>query len=515
MTFYTIKRLLVVLIIAATVFYFARPIALRFMSGEDFSRRRLVWLVMTTVAFLSPSFWLYVLVGIPVFVWANRKDSNPTALYLLMLHVIPPIAFAIPLLGNNGLFDLDNYRLLAFCVLLPATMRYLKNRQEPTGGGVGAMDVLLLVFGALQVALYTPPDLPNHVLVPDSPTNMLRRAVLFFLDIYLLYFTVSRTCQSRRKVVEAAATYCLASALMASIALFENVRHWLLYVEIESTWGVPLNSFTWLTRGSELRAQASAGHALALGYLVAVGFGFWLYLKSQLQSRMQRIGVTLLLWGGLFAAFSRGPWLGAVTAYFAFFAAGPRALSRLVKGALLALGVALLILVSPIGDQILDVLPIMGKTGDANILYRQRLADRGWEIALAHPFFGDQYPWPEMEDLRQGEGIIDIVNTYLGVALDYGFIGLFCFVSFIMLGMVKVYSRTRLLARSDPDLALFGSSLIACIIATLEMIGSSSFILGCERMFYVLAGLATAYARLTDSLPQKTTVFSARKSLQD
>jgi O-antigen ligase len=235
---------------------------------------------------------------------------------------------------------------------------------------------------------------------------------------------------------------------------------------------------------------------LALGYLVAVGFGFWLYLKSQLQSRMQRIGVTLLLWGGLFAAFSRGPWLGAVTAYFAFFAAGPRALSRLVKGALLALGVALLILVSPIGDQILDVLPIMGKTGDANILYRQRLADRGWEIALAHPFFG-------------------IVNTYLGVALDYGFIGLFCFVSFIMLGMVKVYSRTRLLARSDPDLALFGSSLIACIIATLEMIGSSSFILGCERMFYVLAGLATAYARLTDSLPQKTTVFSARKSLQD
>jgi O-antigen ligase len=302
---------------------------------------------------------------------------------------------------------------------------------------------------------------------------------------------------------------------MASIAMFENMRHWLLYLEVMSNWGIQLNATRWLTRGSELRAQASAGHSLALGYLLAVGFGFWLYLKSHVQSRIRRIGVTLLLWGGLFAAFSRGPWLGAVTAYFTFFAAGSRAASRLVKGTLLALGVALLIMVSPIGDRILDVLPVMGNAADANIIYRQRLAERGWEIVLAHPFFGDQFPYPEMEDLRQGEGIIDIVNTYLGVALNYGFIGLFCFLSFILLAMATVHARTRVLAHSDPDLALFGTSLIACIVATLVMIGSSSFILGCEKMFYVLAGLATAYARLTESLPHQPAAFSARNTLRD
>jgi O-Antigen ligase len=513
MTIYAIKRLIVVLTIAAVVFHLAKPIALRFMSGEDFSRRRLVWFVLTAVAFVSPSFWLYVLVAAPILVWANRKDSNPIALYLLMLHVIPPVGFIIPILGNNGLFSLDNYRLLAFCVLLPAAMRYRKHREEGVVGRLGAMDVLLLAFGVLQVALYTPPDL--HITIPDSLSNVLRRAILFFLDIYLLYFTVSRTCQSRRKLVDAAATFCLACAVMASIALFENMFHWLLYVEIESDWGVQLNSFTWLSRGSELRAQASAGHSLALGYLLAVGFGFWLYLKSHVQGGIRRVGVTLLLWGGLFAAFSRGPWLGAVTAYFAFFAAGRRAVSRVVKGALVAFGIALLIVVSPIGDRILAVLPVMGNTADANIVYRQRLAERGWEIVLAHPFFGDQLPWPEMEDLRQGEGIIDIVNSYLGVALNYGFIGLFCFLSFILLGLTKVYARTRLLAQSDPDLALFGTGLIACIVATLEMIGSSSFILGCEKMFYVLAGLATAYTRLTESLPRQPVAFSPRNAAQD
>ena len=188
----SIKALIVVLTIAATIFHLAKPIALRFMSGEDFSRRRLVWFVLTAVSFVSPNFWLYALVAVPMLVWAGRNDSNPIALYLLMLHVIPPVGVIIPILGNNGLFPIDNYRLLALCVLLPATIRYRKNPADARAGAFGAMDILLLASGVLQVALYTPPDLPHHFLIPDSPTNALRRAVLFLLDTYLLYFAVSR-----------------------------------------------------------------------------------------------------------------------------------------------------------------------------------------------------------------------------------------------------------------------------------------------------------------------------------
>ena len=75
------------------------------MSGEDFSRRRLVWFVLTIVGFVSPNIWLYALVAVPMLIWANRNDSNPIALYLLMLHVVPPVGVIIPILGNNGLFD--------------------------------------------------------------------------------------------------------------------------------------------------------------------------------------------------------------------------------------------------------------------------------------------------------------------------------------------------------------------------------------------------------------------------
>jgi hypothetical protein len=507
-----VKALIAILAIAATVFHLAKPIALRFMSGEDFSRRRLVWLVLTAVYFVSPSFWLYALVAAPMFVWANRKDSNSVGLYLMMLHVIPPVDVAIPLLGNNGLFDLNNYRLLAFCVLLPAAMRYRKNREEATTGRLGSMDILLLAFGALEVALYTPPDLPGHFVIPDSPTNVMRRAFLFFLDTYLLYFTVSRTCQSRRKLVDAVAAFCLACALMAAIAMFERVRNWLLYVDIASHWGNDPHFSFYLSRGGSVRAQVAAGHSIALGHLLAIAFGFWLYLSTHIRSARHRIGATLLLCGGLLATFSRGAWLGAASLYFTFNAVGPRAVSRLMKGGALAIAIAGLILISPMGDQILDMLPKSGQPADP---YRYRLAERGWELVFAHPMFGDQLPYADMEDLRQGEGIIDLVNTYLGVALGYGLVGLFCFLSFILLGMAKVYARTRELARSDPDLALFGTSLVACIVCTLVMIESNSFNIGPEKIFYLLAGFSTAYSRLARSPQQRPAVSGARETLQD
>ncbi len=449
--------------------------ALRFTSAEDFSRRRVVWFVLTIVGFMSPNFWLYTLVAVPVLLWASRNDSNPVALYLLLFHVIPPIGVNIPILGNNGLFPLDNYRLLAFCVLLPAVVLYRKRPSDSIASNFGIMDILLLAFGVLQSALYVPPDLPHHSLIPDSPSNEARRAVLFLLDIYLLYFAVTRTCQSKRKMVDAAATFCVACGVLAAIGILEHLRNWLLYVDIASRWGTDPNATFYLTRNGALRAQVSTGHALSLGYLLAIASGLWLYLKSHLKNRLQRVGVTLLLWAGLFSTLSRGPWLAALGIYLTFSAAAPQGLSRLVKGAAMALALAGLIAVSPIGDRMIGMLPIPGKAPDFNIAYRQRLAERGWELVLAHPYFGDRFPWPEMEDLRQGEGIIDMVNTYLSVALFYGLIGLFFFVSFILLAMIRAYMRAREAARREPDLALFGASLVACIVGTLMMIESSSF----------------------------------------
>src|SRR5271165_3646414 len=127
---HSIKELIVVLIISATTFSLAKRVALRFCTEADFLRRRNVWFALTTIAFLSPSFWLYAAIAIPLLVLNARKDSNPPALYLLLLHVIPPVSANIPFIGNSNLISLNNELMLSLCVIVPAARRILRSKNE-------------------------------------------------------------------------------------------------------------------------------------------------------------------------------------------------------------------------------------------------------------------------------------------------------------------------------------------------------------------------------------------------
>ncbi len=497
------KELIVVLFIAGVVFRFAKPVALRFSSEADFKRRRNVWFALTVTAFLSSSFWLYVLVAVPLMTWAGRKDKNPVAFYLILLHVIPSVPVDIPVVGINELFELDNYRLLSFCVLIPVGWRIWRSKDRTGIQRLDGMDMLVLAYGALQVALFLPPDLPNHVLLQDSPTNMLRRAFLFFIDSYVLYFVVSRASSSRAVLVEAMAAFCLACLIMAADAVFETAKHWLLYADFARGWNNDPTLGFYLLRGSSVRAQASAGHALALGYLLAIALGFWLYLKSHVPTRRIRTVGTLAFCLGLVCAYSRGPWIGAVTIYFAFSALSPQGFPRLLKAAGGLIILAGAISLTPLGPRIMSVLPFMGGSVDSgSFSYRERLAARSWELIKEHPYFGDQLAYQKMEDLRQGQGIIDMVNTYAGIALNKGLIGLAIFLAFILTALVKAYRMAKAVAKSDNDLALIGASLVACVLGTLLMIENASFFLGYDKLFWVLSGLCAAYAHLRPASAQ-------------
>lgn len=493
-----VKALIVLLAIGTVVFRLGKPLALIFSSELDFARRRNVWFVLTVTAFLSPSFWLFLLVAAPLLMWAGRKDSNPLALYLILLHVIPPIPVDIPVVGINQLFALDNYRLLSFCVLIPAAWRLKALKVSNRMRGPTAVDLALFGFGFLQLLNYVPPDLPDHSFMHDSATNVLRRGFLFFVDVYALYFVASRTCGNRRALIDVMSAACLAGALMASVAIFESVRNWLLYANLAEQWNVSVYGSQYgyyFFRGGFLRAQAASGHALALGYLLAIAFGFWLYLNIHVKSLPRRIGVATLFWLGLLASQARGPLVGAVAIYFIFSVLGPRAVPRVVKATIvLALFIGMVGL-TPFGGRILHSIPYFGESTErASVEYRQRLAERSWELIQIHPFLGDPLAKAQMEDLRQGEGIIDLINTYAAVALYYGSIGLLLFLAVIIIGLFKAFRTSREFARRDPDFALLGTSLVACLLGTLLMIGSASLLNGYEIFYYLLAGLAVAYA---------------------
>jgi O-antigen ligase len=500
----SLKALIVVSTLAFFVFRFAKPIVLLFTDERDYSRRRNIWFALTVTAFLSPNFWFFVLVAVPLMLWGGRKDKNPVALYLLIMHVIPPIPIDIPLPGFNSLFSLDNYRLLSFFVLIPAVWRLRQSKDASKLRGITFMDVLLLAYGALQVLLFVAPDLPNHVVMQDSFTNEIRSAFLFFVDFYVLYYAVSRLCSTSEAIRDAQAAFCVACLIMATLAVFETLRHWLLYTDIAVLWsGEPAFGF-YRAREGLLRAQVSSGNTLALGFLLAIACGFWLYLQRYVAARFWRIAITLLLWLGLLATYSRGPWIGAVVIYIVVAALATIRFSKLFKGAAAALLIVIVVMQTPLGDRISSMLPFLSKSSadteaSFSIKYRERLLVRSWQLIEEHPFFGDQLALQKLDDMRQGEGIIDMVNTYVEVAVFYGFIGLGLFIGLILIALVKAYRAAKRMSRNDSGLARMGLVLSACIVGTLFMLATCSFISGYAQVFYVLAGFAAAYAKLRES----------------
>jgi hypothetical protein len=508
-----LKELIVALSIGLIVFRLAKPISLRFTTEIDFNRRRNLWIALTVTAFLSPSFWIFVVIAAPLLIYATRRDSNPIALYLLLFHVVPQSYVSIPIPGAHGLLDIDNYRLLSIFVLFPAAMRGRKVSVQEGVARFDLMDTVLFGWGLLQIAIFLPPDLPNHVILHDSITNLLRRAVIFLIDVYVLYYSVSRCCHSRTLISEAMAAFCLSCAILSLVGLFEFARHWLLYVDIAARWSDNSAGGFYLLRGNELRAQASSGHPLALGYLAAISSGFWLYLKSFIQHRSARIAVTLVFWAGLLAAFSRGPWLGAIIIYFAFSLTGPRSFRRAFWAIFASSAICAVILISPLGERIATVIPFLGGSVDSgSTAYRERLAERTWELVQQSPFFGDQLAYSKMDDLRQGQGIIDLVDTYAQVALFYGLIGLALFMLFILLAARRALAASRSSKQGDVSISLLGGNIFACILGTLVMLASCSFILGYEKMFYVLAGLATAYWRVGPIVKKESSVRERLKN---
>jgi hypothetical protein len=484
-----VKELIVVLLISIGVFKLAQPVAQLYCPNKDFARRCKVWIALTVTVFIAPNFWVFVFVATPMLIILGKRDSNPAAAFLFLLFVLPSISVRVPMIGLSFLIALDFPLLLTICLLTPTAWRLWKHRNASRTPGLKILEILLLAYCVLTAFVFLQPEVAPGVLMQPTFTDCLRRTFEIFFGLFIPYFVISRTSTNRAAIQDMIASFSIKCALLAAVATFEYARSWLLYGELVSRWG--LGSIGYISRGGDVRAMASAGHPLLLGYLLAVAFGFWLYLQQNVQSRVSRLTITGLFLFGLMAAYSRGPWVGAIVIYFSFAALGPRVIPKMFKAVggilLLAWGVA----VSPLGDKIARVVPYFGGTVDMNnVVYRERLLERSWQIIMDHPWFGDQQALLEMQELRQGEGIIDLMNGFVSILLSSGFVGLSLFLLFIVIGSFKAFRVSAAAAKSDPDLSKLGASLVACILGSVVMMWVGGLI---DMMTCVLVGLTAAY----------------------
>lgn len=473
-----LKALLVVLMVCLPALALARRALGPSMPRGAFAVRAQAWLVLTVAAFVAPSFWFYAAVAAPVMLWATQRDPNPAALYLVLLFAVPHAEVPLPSVLVNELFDLSHPRLLALTLLAGTAWRLHRQRAAPLGLG----DWLVLGYIVLAVGLMVP-----H----DSATHSLRRLFLFGVDNLVLFYVFSRIRPEAGALRDVLGAWVMSGLLLAPVGVFETLRTWLLYNGIGDQWDAP-SVFAYLLRGDLLRAQATTGHSLTLGYWLAMAWGFFLMLQRDWPPRWLRLAVGALLVAGMGAALSRGPWITAVLMTLVFMVLNPRGAGAALKGVALVTVALVLALASPVGDSIICLLPFVGNVDAANVEYRQRLFETTLPLILANPIGGNPDVLSNLESLRQGQGIIDLVNGYILVALYYGLGGLVLFAGLLLAAAARTLAAWRHWRRRDEGAALCAAVLFAAMVASIFFIATAGYGLPT----YLLAGVCFSAARM-------------------
>ena len=488
-----IKALFAIVTIAGFVFLALTSVGrLPYIEIGDFKRRRNAWLITTCCAFLLHSFWLLMIcAGIMLGVW-RKKEKNAPALFLWLLSVIPPFSSDISGFGVvNYLFTLDFPRLLSLTLLLPTAWGLSHRRgRGATPDGFNIVDGLLLSYVLLRLL---------HRIPSDTSTNSAREAFYLLIDIGLPYYVASRGLATCEAVGEACVSYAASMFVMGGIAMFEAARHWLLYKPLPEELGIYWGYGNYLARGA-LRAEATSGQPIVLGFMMVVAISMYLCTLQVPLERLRWASKAGVLWllGGLVASLSRGPWVGAAVAVFVFVASNRAAAKSLMILALTVGAVGALVAISPWRDDVVSYLPFVGSVGDENVEYRRLLIDVTVSVIKQHPWFGsfDYLSLPEMQQLVQGEGIIDVVNTYIGVALSDGMVGLLLFIGVPTVAAWKTWRAARSPAGAEGATAALGRSLLAAIIGMVVTIGTTSSVTLIPVIYWTTIGVSIAYVRV-------------------
>jgi O-antigen ligase len=303
---------------------------------------------------------------------------------------------------------------------------------------------------------------------------------------------------------------------MALMAIPEVVKGWHFYTALPKALGDIWGGQTaYKFRGGFLRAYGPYG-AIPFGLLLTLAFASALYLLPD-KSKRDFILIGLLLVTGLLFTFSRGPWVSFIVMMLAYGILAKKIGKYIPALIIVSILSAPLLVFTNMGRQIVDMLPIVGSEGEqTNITYRQRLLNIGLEVANESPMFGDNkfLENPKMQALIQGEGIIDIVNTYLQYLLEYGYIGLLAFLMIFvstLLGLWRVRSKsigeknTANVALLNIILGMWAASLT--LIATTSSMGNSRLALA----YWMLTGLSCALIVIIRNTAQNSSGTQAKE----
>ncbi len=444
------------------------------------------WILLTAVAFISKNIWVFVLCVVLVcFYFASKNQKQPLVYYFAILPLLPMFKFIVPFPGINYLATLTYPRLLSLCLLLPLAIQSLRSAPRMRYKPLVVDKLFLWYFLLLCILTFRNPTL----------TSSLREVLYLSLDVFLPFFVISRCVRSFEDIQAIFLAILFSAIVVAFIALFEEIFRWWFYQILPRVLEFKPLSFAsriGVTRFGLLRVKATLG-PIPLGYFIALAFGMLFYLYRNFPIKKTFLYATVCLFALItFFTGSRAAWLAVLCVLAVYAYLNLRARARMILIAVCSVAVAGVLATADVDLLSLD------KTG--TFQYRINLIDNSIETIKKDPWFGKENfkKTDELEALRQGQGIIDIVNTYLGVALHSGIIGLSLFLA-ILLGVILNLRKAinSIILQKNIKMRSLGNTLLAMTVATILMIGTVSSVSFIPLYYWSLFGLCIAYVKIT------------------
>lgn len=435
------------------------------------------WIALTFVAFLSVSMWMfYILVAVVCWIGAPKSPEERVVYFIGILPALPKFEFLIPgFAGIESLFSIDYARFVTMAVLLPLAAGALRSTALAPRSSI-ARKIDFFVFAYVMWAVLLAFD-------RNGVTQGVRAMFQQLMFVALPYLVVSRYLVDSARAKEALSTVLYAALIVATIGIVEQLTDWWFYRYIPERIGMGLMDWRVLghyERAGLVRVRSTIGGGL--GFLMVIAIAILITLRYEIRSRIFYIGALAALTLCLYFTGARGSWLaGALIAGLL----SVRWFIRSPKHFLVACGLAVVLL--PAGQAALESVEDEEGTFD----YRQQLIASAIPMILERPIGGynglaEVEATGRLEHLRQGEGIIDLVNTYIQIAMLEGIVGLVLFLGSLLLALFALLRFTAAEIRNEGSERLSQSLLLSAIIITTAFLIGTTSMTGYFQDYYMI-----------------------------
>ncbi len=400
---------------------------------------------------------------------ANALDLR-AKLFMFCLPLMPMLKYTLAISGLTFFqFTFVNLLSIGFIIAMLRSGVSMRSRAlvswDLAFAGMLAMQIFMDARG-------------NHL------TFALRACVIVLFNLGIPYLAISRACY-RSHSPGALMLACIASCcILAIIAGFESQKHWLVYENLTARIHADPDVVTGYAkqRGGLLRARVTWSESTGLSLFLGLQFVMLVALRRRIGSNLAFVCTGAILLIGVFFTFARVGYvvLGVgLIACFIYERRWGHLIGLLFLMPMIATMIVLLAHVIPAVAASIG----MADDADTTVDYRSRLLAAGLDLFKANWLEG--MSMDEINDrldfMRQGEGIIDLVNQPLIIFMRAGLLGGLVYYA-ILAGVVRgLFANAK---RLSPDLRAAGGACFAGLLGLTVSLVTTSY--GRNEMTYVV-----------------------------